>query len=57
MALRITIDDLTGEPTRALLAAHLAGMQQNFTAGERARARPQRAHTARDHGVVGVAGR
>jgi len=29
MALRITIDDLTGEPTRALLAAHLAGMQQN----------------------------
>lgn len=29
MALRITVDDLTGEPTRALLAAHLAGMQQN----------------------------
>ncbi|MBN9213565.1 MAG: GNAT family N-acetyltransferase [Microbacterium sp. SCN 70-200] len=28
MTLRIAVDDLSGAPTRALLAAHLAGMQQ-----------------------------
>jgi putative acetyltransferase len=28
-AIRIVLDDLTGEPTRALIARHLAGMHQN----------------------------
>lgn len=29
MTLSITIDDLTGAPTRALIASHLAGMHEN----------------------------
>ncbi|MBN9178829.1 MAG: GNAT family N-acetyltransferase [Microbacterium sp.] len=29
MSLRIVVDDLTGAPTRALIAAHLAGMHEN----------------------------
>jgi putative acetyltransferase len=32
-ALRVRLDDLSGEPTRALLALHLAGMQANTPAG------------------------